>query len=139
MTRIINLCMMLTSRHHFHTGISKHTMNQCTDPITNSLKLIGGKWKIAIIYNLNDGPKRFGELKRILPPITQQMLTKQLREMERDQLVHRKVYEVIPPRVEYSLTKFGRSLEPVMNSWCTWGKANQKIIQQIFANHQSSS
>lgn len=114
-------------------------MNQCTDPITNSLKLIGGKWKIAIIYKLIDGPKRFGELKKILPPITQQMLTKQLREMERDQLVHRKVYEVIPPKVEYSLTKFGRSLSPVMESWCTWGKANQRIIQQIFANHQSSS
>ena len=139
MTRIINLCMILKSRQHFHTVIPNHTMNQCTDPITNSLKLIGGKWKIAIIYNLKDGPKRFGELKRILPPITQQMLTKQLREMERDQLVHRKVYEVIPPKVEYSLTKFGRSLEPVMNSWCAWGKANQKMIQQIFANHQSSS
>ena len=139
MTRIINLCMILKSRQHFHTVIPNHTMNQCTDPITNSLKLIGGKWKIAIIYNLTDGPKRFGELKRILPPITQQMLTKQLREMERDQLVHRKVYEVIPPKVEYSLTKFGRSLEPVMNSWCAWGKANQKMIQQIFANHQSSS
>ena len=97
-------------------------MNQCTDPITNSLKLIGGKWKIAIIYNLIDGTKRFGELKKNLPPITQQMLTKQLREMERDQLVHRKVYEVIPPKVEYSLTKFGRSLGPVMESWCTWGK-----------------
>ena len=114
-------------------------MNQCTDPITNSLKLIGGKWKIAIIYNLIDGPKRFGELKKILPPITQQMLTKQLREMERDQLVHRKVYEVIPPKVEYSLTKFGRSLGPVMDSWCKWGKTNQKTIQQIFARHQSSS
>lgn len=137
MTWIINLCMILKSRQHFHTVIPNYTMNQCTDPITNSLKLIGGKWKIAIIYNLKDGPKRFGELKRILPPITQQMLTKQLREMERDQLVHRKVYEVIPPKVEYSLTKFGRSLEPVMNSWCAWGKANQKIIQKIFANHHS--
>ena len=105
MTRIINLCMILKSRQHFHTVIPNHTMNQCTDPITNSLKLIGGKWKIAIIYNLKDGPKRFGELKRILPPITQQMLTKQLREMERDQLVHRKVYEVIPPKVEYSSHK----------------------------------
>ena len=77
-------------------------MNQCTDPITHSLKLIGGKWKIAIIYNLTDGPKRFGEQKKILPPVTQQMLTKQLREMERDQLAHRKVYEVIPPKVKYS-------------------------------------
>ncbi len=59
-----------------------------------------------------------------LPPITQQMLTKQVRKMERDQLVARKVYEVIPPRVEYSLTKFGRSLGPAMRAWCTWVKAN---------------
>ena len=92
-------------------------MNQCTDPITNSLKLVGGKWKISIIYNLRKDPTRFGELKRILSPITQQMLTKQLREMERDQLIIRKVFEVVPPKVEYSLTKFGLSLSPVPVSY----------------------
>ena len=73
-------------------------------PVANALKVIGGKWKIAIIYTLRDDPVRFGELKRILSPITQQMLTKQLRELERDLLIDRKVFEVIPPRVEYSLT-----------------------------------
>ena len=103
------------------------------------MKLIAGKWKTAIIYNLIDEPKRFGELKKLLLQITQQMLTKQLREMERDQLVHRKVYEVIPPKVDYSLTKFGRFLGPVMDSWCEWGKADQNLVQQIFANHRSSS
>ena len=129
MSRIINICMMLTSRHFFHTGIEKHTMNQCTDPITNSLKLIGGKWKIAIIYNLIDGPKRFGELKKILPPITQQMLTKQLRELEKDGLISRRVYEVIPPKVEYSLTQFGYSLKPVISSLCKWVSVNKKHIE----------
>ena len=105
---------------------------QLNNPITNSLKLIGGKWKISIIYNLRSSPLRFGELKRILSPITQQMLTKQLREMERDQLIDRKVFDVIPPKVEYSLTPFGNSLSPVLDSWCKWGTENQALIQTIF-------
>jgi DNA-binding HxlR family transcriptional regulator len=81
---------------------------------------------------LRTGPVRFGELKRILSPITQQMLTKQLREMERDQLIDRKVFEVIPPKVEYSLTPFGKSLNPVLDSWCKWGTENQTLIKTIF-------
>ena len=110
-------------------------MEQCTDPITNSLKLIGGKWKISIIYNLRKGPTRFGELKRILAQITQQMLTKQLREMERDRLIKRNVYEVVPPKVEYSLTEFGSSLGPVLDSWCKWGNENKRVMQAIFEEH----
>jgi DNA-binding HxlR family transcriptional regulator len=105
---------------------------QLNNPIANSLWLISGKWKIYIIYNLRRGPIRFGELKRILSPITQQMLTKQLREMERDQLIDRKVFEVIPPKVEYSLTPFGKSLNPVLDSWCKWGTENQTLIKTIF-------
>ncbi|MBC8380546.1 MAG: helix-turn-helix transcriptional regulator [SAR92 clade bacterium] len=104
---------------------------QLNNPIANSLWLISGKWKISIIYNLRRGPIRFGELKRILSPITQQMLTKQLREMERDQLIDRKVFEVIPPKVEYSLTPFGKSLNPVLDSWCKWGTENQTLIKTI--------
>ena len=127
--------MILTSRQYFHTSIQEETMEQCTDPITNSLKLIGGKWKISIIYNLRKGPTRFGELKRILAPITQQMLTKQLREMERDRLIKRNVYEVVPPKVEYSLTEFGSSLGPVLDSWCKWGNENQRVMQAIFEGH----
>lgn len=127
--------MILTSRQYFHTSIQEETMEQCTDPITKSLKLIGGKWKISIIYNLRKGPTRFGELKRILAPITQQMLTKQLREMERDRLIKRNVYEVVPPKVEYSLTEFGSSLGPVLDSWCKWGNENQRVMQAIFEEH----
>ena len=65
------------------------------------------------------------------------MLTKQLREMERDQLIRRKVYEVVPPKVEYSLTEFGLSLGPILDSWCKWGNDNQQIMQKIFAKQAS--
>jgi len=88
--------------------------------ITKPLKLVGGKWKIAIIYVLSKGPIRFGEIKKLLSPITQQMLTKQLREMEKDNLINRKVYKVVPPKVEYSLTDFGRSFQPVLAELCKW-------------------
>ena len=88
--------------------------------IAKPLNLVGGKWKIAIIYVLSKDSIRFGEIKRLLAPITQQMLTKQLREMEKDNLINRKVYDVVPPKVEYSLTDFGRSFGPVLNELCKW-------------------
>ena len=78
-------------------------------------KLIGGKWKMPIMYTIQSGPKRFGELKRSLSPITEQMLTKQLRELESHNLIHRDDFQTIPPRVEYSLTDFGKSLSGIIN------------------------
>jgi DNA-binding HxlR family transcriptional regulator len=110
---------------------------QCKSPVSDALSLIGGKWKIAIIYNLREDPLRFGKLKRILSPITPQMLTKQLREMERDQLIDRKVYEVIPPKVEYSLTDFGQSFMPVLNSLCKWSTEHQDLLHSISKNNQA--
>jgi len=115
--------------------MSQSKRTQCKSPVSSALSLIGGKWKIAIIYNLRQDPVRFGELKRILSPITQQMLTKQLREMERDRLINRKVYEVIPPKVEYSLTDFGQSFMPVLNSLCKWSTENNDLIQSISADN----
>ncbi len=99
------------------------------EPVVNALKIIGGKWKIAILYRLNESPCRFGELKKTLHPITQQMLTKQLRELEKDGLISRKVFNVIPPKVEYSLTQFGLSLKPVIGSLCNWVSKNKKHIE----------
>ena len=98
-------------------------------PITNSLKLIGGKWKIRIIFNLFFKKKiRFGELKKILSKITQQMLSKQLKELEQDGLVNRVVKQVMPPKVEYSLTTFGASLIPILKSLSNWNSQNSRTI-----------
>lgn len=77
--------------------------------------LLGGKWKLVIIYYLIQETKRFNELRRLIPDVTQQMLTLQLRELERDGIVHRQIYAQVPPKVEYSLTPHGRHLEPILN------------------------
>jgi DNA-binding HxlR family transcriptional regulator len=105
--------------------------------VSEPLKLIGGKWKIAILHALSMGPIRFGELKRNLSPITQQMLTKQLRELEKDNLINRKVFDVVPPKVEYSLTEFGWSFEPVLVALCKWDLGNQERNEQLAVNDAS--
>jgi DNA-binding HxlR family transcriptional regulator len=90
-------------------------------PVEATLDVIGGKWKGVILYKLLERPRRFSELKRELPTITQRMLTLQLRELEADGLVHREIYKEVPPRVEYSLTEFGKTLEPILLAMLTWG------------------
>lgn len=90
-------------------------------PVEATLDLIDGKWKAVILYHLLDDTIRFNELGRRLSRITQRMLTRQLRELETAGLIHREVYAQVPPRVEYSLTKLGRSLEPVIRSLWSWG------------------
>ncbi|MBW4082092.1 helix-turn-helix domain-containing protein [Paenibacillus sp. S150] len=88
-----------------------------------TLAVIGGKWKLIILWHLGlEGTKRFSELKKLIPHITQKMLTNQLRELEEDQLVFRQVYAEVPPRVEYSLTEYGQSLLPVLRMMYDWGK-----------------
>jgi DNA-binding HxlR family transcriptional regulator len=87
-----------------------------------ALQVIGGKWKPIILWHLRDGDRRrFGELKRHMPNVTQKMLTQQLRELESDGLVERKVYAQIPPKVEYSLTELGHSVLPVLDQLSRWG------------------
>lgn len=98
-------------------------------PVQTCLNFIADKWKILIIRDLLTGTKRFNELKKSLTPVTQKMLTQQLREMEEDGLIHREVYPVVPPKVEYSLTALGYSLEPVIDAMKKWGEnlKNNKI------------
>jgi len=88
------------------------------------LDLIDGKWKGVILYHLLKGTLRFNEIRRKMPKVTQRMLTNQLRELEADRLLIRKVYPEVPPRVEYSLSERGRSLEPVIMALKQWGDAN---------------
>ena len=90
--------------------------------LTLAMDLVGGKWKMIILWQLRQGIRRFNELKRLLDGITQKMLTQQLRELEMDGLLHREVYPVVPPRTEYSLTAFGRTLIPVLDAMCAWGR-----------------
>lgn len=93
-------------------------------PVEACLDIIGGKWKGVILTRLLDQTLRFNELKRTIPRITQRMLTSQLRELERDKIITRKVFAEVPPRVEYSLSPRGRSLEPVLGALLEWGTKN---------------
>lgn len=100
-------------------------------PVEACVEVIGGKWKGVILFHLLGGTKRFNELLRLMPGVTQRMLTRQLRELEADMIVARKVYPEVPPKVEYSLTKFGRTLEPVLKTLQGWGTQNLARITQI--------
>ncbi|MED4209435.1 helix-turn-helix domain-containing protein [Priestia megaterium] len=97
-------------------------------PVETTLDVIGGKWKGIILYHLIDGKKRFNEFRKLYPAITQRMLTLQLRELEKDGIVHREIYKEIPPKVEYSLTEFGRSLEPIILLMKDWGETHKNRI-----------
>ncbi len=94
-------------------------------PVETTLLLIGDKWKVLILRDLMPGTKRFGELKKSIGSVSQKVLTAQLRDMEQNGLVHRKVYAEVPPRVEYSLTDLGRSLKPILEALRIWGEEFQ--------------
>ena len=100
---------------------------QC--PAERAVYFLGGKWKIRILFLIYQNQKlRFGEIKKVLQSVTQQMLSKQLKELEIDGLLNRKVYQVVPPKVEYSLTDFGSSVIPLLRSLHEWNKKNSKTI-----------
>lgn len=100
-------------------------MKKCLDSyscsIEATLALIGGKYKTLILWHLKDTILRFNELKKLIPKATPKMLTQQLRELESDGLIIRVVYPVVPPKVEYSLSDFGKSIIPILDSMCDWG------------------
>jgi DNA-binding HxlR family transcriptional regulator len=90
-------------------------------PVEAALEVIGGKWKGVILYHLLSETIRFNELRRLMPEITQRMLTKQLRELEAANIISRNVYPEVPPKVEYSMTQYGQTLEPVIQALQVWG------------------
>lgn len=106
---------MRPKRYDWRTGCS----------VEATLSVIGGLWKAVILFHLLEGKRRFGELSRLVPGTTQRMLTLQLRELEADGVISRTVFPEVPPRVEYELTEFGQSLEPILLTMRDWGLSFQ--------------
>ena len=97
-------------------------------PVEAALDVIGGKWKVLILCWLKEGVHRFGELRRRIPGVSERVLTQQLRELEAHGVVRRQLYAEVPPRVEYSLTPYGKTLRPITDLMCAWGKAHLKRL-----------
>ena len=91
-------------------------------PVEATVKLMGGKYKPVILWNLIYGPMRYSGIHRLAPNATDKVLSQQLKELESDGLINKKIYPEVPPRTEYTLTEFGKSLFPVLNAMCDWGK-----------------
>lgn len=111
-----------------------HSRYDCNQgcPVEAALEVIGGKWKGIILYHLLSDTMRFNEIRRLMPDVTQRMLTKQLRELEASNLISRKVYPVVPPKVEYSMTEYGRTLAPVIHALKAWGIQHlEKTSEQL--------
>lgn len=99
-------------------------------PVEATLDVIGGKWKVVILYHLtHDGTHRFAVLRRKIPGVSERILTQQLRELEDDGIVHREVYPEVPPQVVYSLTDYGKSLRPITEVMCEWGQRHMRRIR----------
>ncbi len=113
-------------------------MKETACPVGSAIDAFGGKWKPDIIYYLRQSPRRFNELRRLIPRVTQRMLTQQLRELERDGIVNRKQFMEIPPKVVYSLSGLGLSLVPVFDVLEEWGARNIRQIEKARARYDSS-
>ena len=99
-------------------------------PVETAIDVLAGKWKILILWYLRSEQKRFSELQKLIPNATQKMLIQKLRELEIDGLVHREVYPVVPPKVEYSLTEYGKSLKPILKQLYLWGEIHKDKATQ---------
>lgn len=102
-----------------------------TLPVERALKVISGRWKAMLLHDLFGGAKRLSELKRLAPTVSQKVLIQQLREMEEHGIVHREVFREVPPRVEYTATALGRSLEPILRSLCDWGRQHAAELDAL--------
>ncbi|WP_028924419.1 winged helix-turn-helix transcriptional regulator [Pseudonocardia acaciae] len=99
--------------------------------IDAAIDVVGGKWKVLILWELDHGARRFGELKRGLPGVSEKMLIQHLRELERDGVVHREVHHAVPPKVEYSLTEIGRQLNTALAPLGAWGREHKTRLEDI--------
>jgi DNA-binding HxlR family transcriptional regulator len=99
--------------------------------VERAIKVIGGRWKVAIVHHLFDGPKRLSELSQLLPNASQKVIIQQLRQMEEHGVVVREIFKQVPPRVEYSATKLGLSLQPLITALCDWGYHHAAELNEL--------
>lgn len=121
--------------------MSIETTDNFLCPVEATIQLIGGKYKAVILWHLMNKTLRYSELHRLMPKATDKMLAQQLRELERDNLIVRTVYPVVPPKTEYSLTEFGKTLTPILDALCDWGddyltKSRQSSCSQLNAENK---
>jgi len=102
-------------------------------PVETTIAVVGGKWKSLILFHLQQGPARFNVLRRLIPGVAQRMLTQQLRELEADRIVSRKVLQVVPPHVEYAITPLGETLAPILDAMAEWGLSNPHLQRRASA------
>ncbi|MDG0795099.1 helix-turn-helix transcriptional regulator [Cohnella ginsengisoli] len=96
-------------------------------PIETVIHLLGGKWKPLILWHLLESTRRFSELEKLIPEVTQKMLAQHLRELEADKLVTRTIYPSVPPKVEYMLSDYGKTMVPVLETMCAWGETHNRL------------
>ena len=111
-------------------GILKEPEDDGYLDVAATIRVIGGKWKVILLWQICGGHIRFNELRRLLPGVSQKMLSQHLRELEQDGVIIRHVYPDTPPKVEYSLSEYGHSLEPVFESLCGWGRAHRHRMEE---------
>lgn len=109
--------------------MNKWVPSECKCGVTYTLSIVGGKWKWLLLYKLSKRVLRYGELKSKIPSITHKMLSQQLKELEAEGLIHRKEYQQIPPKVEYSLTSKGETLIPILELMSKWGQENRPDLE----------
>jgi DNA-binding HxlR family transcriptional regulator len=126
---------------HFLVSIKKMTTPPETcDPgcgLNATLRIISGKWKPLVLFFLRDGPKRYGELKRLIPGVSDKVLIQQLKDLEADHILARNDYKEVPPRVDYALSPLGRTLAEAILPLCTWGTENMTEMTRIFAKRDA--
>ena len=126
--KVMFMIWAINSSEHIDYKNCNNGVEQHVCPVELTMKVLGGKWKMLILFHLNTGPRRFSELRKSITGITEKMLTQQLKELEADGVVSRKVYPQVPPKVEYSLTEYGDTLGPVIKEMAKWGNLHKKRV-----------
>jgi DNA-binding HxlR family transcriptional regulator len=119
---------MISKKESSTNSLNNKVLTKC--PMSYTIEMIGGRWKTIILYQLRDAPLRFGQLKKMLPLITEKMLAQQLKQLEVDGLVVRDAKEIIPPHVEYYLSQSGKTLIPVLTSMAEWGQIHDPSTKE---------